>query len=349
MCFGIIGGSNSMRFKKNLVAVIGLIVILNIMRLDFASVSVEAKTNDKILPVNDTKVEEENGEVYLSREEVEELLKKNSEEYEKKLLESKLDTQIEKNNVLEGNISAILGLLAVIIAVVVAILSIVWIVFERRIKNNIGSKLDEVKILKTSVDDVAKEMRDRHNEINQSYSKIKTLEEDVQKSNANYKEFTKEKIEIIESIDGLRKYITYLEVRCLESEWSIKFFAEKENRYRIITELKSLIEISLNERAKAIALVKIQRKLGTNITDDDSNLLNIYNYYVKCIEEEEREYLEKIDIFYEYKEYLRDADGDEEYSSDLKSNYNNWDGYMNDLEILYDIVKASIAMNEARA
>ena len=242
----------------------------------FNSYEVQAETNtngesievDEIVPTTDTE------ELYMSREEAERLLKESSQEYELKLLEYKLEAQTEKNGVLQGNIGTILSLLAIIIAVIVAILGLLWKWFESRVKTNISSSLRSIESIETKIEETKIEIKNRHMEINESYKKIKDLEDDIRISNTNYKRFLEDKKDLRETSNNILKYVNYLEVRYAEVEWACKFFAQRELRNKTINELKHLIDNDLKEKEQ-IAIIKFKRKYGNNITEDDSKLSNI--------------------------------------------------------------------------
>ncbi|MGE7810511.1 hypothetical protein [Lysinibacillus capsici] len=315
----------------------------------FNSYDAQAETNSNVetIEVDEMESTKDTEERYMGKEEVEKLLKENSQEYELKLMEYKLEAQSEKNGVLQGNIGTILSLLGIIIAVIVAILGIVWKWFESRIKINISSSLQDIQNMKTTIEGITTEIRSRHTEINESYKKIKDLEEDVQKSNVNYKNFNLEKIELDNSINGIKQYAKYLEARCQEVEWASKFFAQQEMRNHVIKELKNLLETKLTTESEQTAIIKFKRKHGNNFTDDDSKLSNIYDYYVKRVKEEEGICLKEIKVLgdFDYIDYLQYIEEGGDYESEIERKYNDWDGYMSDLEDMLEIVKAVIAMN----
>lgn len=319
----------------------------------FNSYEAQAETNSngeskEVAEVESTK---DSKDLYMSKEDVEQLLKESSQEYELKLLEYKLEAQTEKNGVLQGNIGTILSLLAIIIAVIVAILGLVWKWFESRVKTNISSSLQNIQSIETKIDGINTEIKSRHKEINESYKKIKDLEEDVQKSNINYKNFNQEKIELNNSIDGIKQYAQYLEARCQEVEWANKFVAQKETRGHIINELEVLFEEHLTAQIEQTVIIKFTRKHRSNITDDDSKLSNIYDYYVKCMREEEDSCLKEIKSLgdFNYTDYLETIEEDGNYESEIESKYNDWDGYMSHLEDMLEMVNAVMAMNAVRS
>lgn len=294
-------------------------------------------------------IKEENS--YMSREEVEKLLMENSQKYELKLLEYKLEAQTEKNGILQGNIGTILTLFGIIIAIVGLISGVAWKWFENRIKNNISSSLQDIQGIETKIDDMKTEIKTQHTEVNESYKKIKDLEEDVQKSNMNYKKFNQEKLELDNLINGNMAYAKYIEARCLEVEWASKFFAQQKMQNQVIEELKHLLETKLTEAIEQAAIIKFTRKHGNNITDDDSKLSNIYDYYVKCVKEEEAICLKEIKSLgdFNYIDYLQFVEEDGEYDSEVERKYNDWESYMRGLNDMLEIVKAVIAMNEVHS
>ncbi len=319
---------------------------------EFGTYEVQAENNlteesQVVDGIESTKEEES----YMSKEEIEELLKVSSQEYELKLLEYKLEAQTEKNGVLQGNIGIILSLLAIIIAVIVAILGLVWKWFESRVKANISSSLQKIQNIETRIEEKFTDINSRYTEINESYKKIKELEEDIQKSNVNYKKFNQEKLELDNSIKGNMEYAKYIEARCLEVEWASKFITQQHLQNQVIEELKNLIETELTIASEQTAIIKFIRKHGDNITSDDSKLSNIYDYYVKRVKEEEVICLEEIKSLgdFNYIDYLQFVEEDGEYDSEVERKYNDWESYMRGLNDMLEIVKAVIAMNEVHS
>ena len=319
----------------------------------FNSYEAQAETNSngeskEVAEVESTK---DSKDLYMSKEDVEQLLKESAQEYELKLLEYKLEAQTEKNGVLQGNIGTILSLLAIIIAVIVAILGLVWKWFESRIKTNISSSLQNIQSIETKIDEINTEIKSRHKEINESYKKIKDLEEDVQTSNLNYKKFNQKKLELDNLIKGNMEYAKYIEARCLEVEWASKFIAQQNMQNQVIEELKNLLESKLTTVNEQTAIIKFTRKHRNNITGDDSKLFNIYSYYVKSLKEEEALCLEEIKALgdFKYIDYLQSIEEDGEYDSEIERKYNDWDGYMSDLKDMLEIVNAVIAMSEVNS
>lgn len=320
-------------------AVISFVILFYVIGLGFVNIEAKTKTIGQV-SVPDTKITNENEEEYFSKAEIEKLLKENSDAYEKKLLQSKLDMQLEKNKILEGNITTILTLLGIIIAIIAALFAFAGKWLQKKIQFDIDSKLTNMEELKKSVENVNTDFNNRYKEVIDTYRKLKDLEDDIHKTNVNYRNFLEEKEIMNKSIDAILNYCKYLEYRCVESEWIIKFIAESTRRNKVITELKELIDTQLTENVENIALTKFFRKYNSNITEDDSKLINIYNYYVNCVEREKNYFIEKIRIFEKY-QFTEDDD----YYSEMEGSYYDWEGYMEVLEDMYNIVKASIAMN----
>ncbi|MDH6373750.1 hypothetical protein M2444_005593 [Paenibacillus sp. PastF-3] len=251
-----------------------------------------------------------------------------------------IDTQKSRIAILEGNINALLSLLAVIVAGLTLFGGIfVWIS-----KKTFSSKVEEVELR-------LNQMKQLHNE---SITKIETVRELNSNLNVAIREaqdlhitLSKSKRAFDEEAEGikqLRNYVGFLELKASRPE-IIRIFENNVNQSnKFIFELVYWLEGTV-PLARSV-LLKATSVLGENLTKADEKIQDKLSFYEKSLKENEDKFWEHAANPLNWEDY-EEIDIDD-FEDPLNGILNDWEEYNKVIKKLHDIIKAEIKMNHKK-
>jgi uncharacterized membrane protein len=258
---------------------------------------------------------------YVTKDELDKLL----EEFEEKNGPTKqemqqllIEIQKDKIGLLQGNISSILALIGVIIAVITLLAGAfgVWLNdrFTKRYQE-ITTMKGEIEEKKKQIDNVKSEVIQKEIEIMDIVENLKMLISEQEKSLQNLKD----KLEMNKDIVDYLKYVELL----VEREKVIREFKELKEK------VKDAITNILDYKSKGLILPE-------HLSDPTE-----LDYLLNCLEKEEENFIEESnkEIDYQYfLTYILD-DNDNEVENSLKNIYSDYEGYYNSLKRILELVK----------
>lgn len=250
-----------------------------------------------------------------------------------------IDTQKSRITMLEGNISALLSLLAVIVAVLTLFGGIfVWVsrrAFSSKVEE-VEKRLDEMKQLKNEAITKIETVRELSSNLNVAIREAEDLQISLNKSKSVFDEET-------ERISQLGKYVEFLELKISRSEIFRIFENDVNQSTRLISELEYWLEGTLPNYGHA--LVKVTGILGENVTKEgpDETIQEKLSYYIKSLKEIESSFEKHAAIPLEWVDY---ADKDsEDFIDPLNDTLEEWENSFKYIKKVHGIIGAQISMN----
>lgn len=279
--------------------------------------------------------------------EMEEVLKNEEltkiSELEKEILQNKIEILEKENGILQGNLTSVISLFGVIIAV----LSIVFIAVGFWYKKNIEDKNEKnMTIMENKVADI-NTIKDVLNEdkknIHKELEKIKDLRKELNDFRTVSNDLQDEILNNTKSNKEVINYMRFLEYRIQKSETVYKFLAT----LKIKRETKKEIEIILNEKNfdSEKTLEEIHKKQGEGIVEWDENVEQIINYYFTSLEREEKEILKQINKKFSYERYIQLKDDEEDTlleDIEIDTHFDEWNQIFESISEIYELLKNNI-------
>ncbi|MGD6831856.1 hypothetical protein ACQCT5_06810 [Sutcliffiella halmapala] len=255
------------------------------------------------------------------------------------IIQQLIDTQKSRIAMLEGNISALLSLLAVIVAVLTLFGGIfVWVsrrAFSSKVEE-VEKRLDEMKQLKNEAITKMETVRELSSNLNVAIREVQDLQISLNKSKSAFDEET-------ERINLLGKYVEFLELKVSRSEIFRTFENDVNQSTRLISELEYWLEGTLPNYGHA--LVKVTEVLGKNVTKEgpDETIQEKLCYYTKSLKEIESSFRKQAVIPLEWVDYV-DKDT-EDFTDPLNDTFKEWENSYKYIKKVHGIIGAQISMN----
>lgn len=253
-----------------------------------------------------------------------------------------LNAQRLRISMLEGNFSALLSLLGVIVAVLTLFGGIfVWIsrrAFSSKVEE-VEKRLDEMKQLRNEVITKMETARELNSNLNMVVREAQELQINLNKSKSTFDKETKR-------INQLRKYVNFVELRASRSE--IIFSFQKSVQESV--ELTSNLEVRLAGELPnyGFALVKVTEVLGGNVTKagSDETIQEKIDYYIRLLKEHEESFWEEASIPLNWVSFVDSKSSD--FTDPLDSRYKEWQYSFKLIKKVHDIIEAQISMNPSK-
>ncbi|WP_373233163.1 hypothetical protein [Cohnella sp.] len=249
-----------------------------------------------------------------------------------------IDTQKSRIAMLEGNINALLSLLAVIVAVLTLFGGIfVWVsrrAFSSKLEE-VEKRLDEMKQLKNEAITKMETVRELSSNLNVAIREAQDLQISLNKSKTAFDEET-------ERIDQLGKYVNFLELKASRSEIIRTFENDVNQSIRLISDLEYWLEGTLPNYG--YALVKVTEVFGENVTKEgsDETIQEKLSYNTKSLKEIEDSFWKQAARRLEWEDYA-DKDTDE-FIDPLNDSFEEWKSTYKDIKKVHGIIGAQISM-----
>lgn len=250
-----------------------------------------------------------------------------------------IDTQKSRMAMLEGNISALLSLLAVIVAVLTLFGGIfVWVsrrAFSSKVEV-VEKRLDEMKQLKNEAITKMETVRELSSNLNVAIREAQDLQISLNKSKSAFDEET-------ERINQLGKYVGFLELKVSRAEIFRTFEDDVNHSISLLSELKYWLEGTLPNYESA--LLKVTEVLGKMVTksEPDETILEKLSYYTKSLKEIESVFRVQVAIPLEWVNYA-DKDTDD-FIDPLNDIFETWEESYNCIKKVHGIIASQILMN----
>ncbi|OBY77991.1 hypothetical protein BBG47_18790 [Paenibacillus sp. KS1] len=250
-----------------------------------------------------------------------------------------IDTQKSRIAILEGNINALLSLLAVIIAVLTLFCGIfVWVsrrAFSSKVEE-VEKRHDEMKQLKNEAITKMETVRELSSYLNVSIREAQDLQISLNKSKSAF-------YEEIERINQLGQYVNFLELKVTRSEIIRTFVNEVNQSIKLISDLDYWLEGTLPNYGHA--LIKVTEVFGENVIKEgsDETIQEKLSYCLKSLKEIEDSFWKHAEISLEWEEYA-DKDTDD-FIDPLNDTFEEWESTYKDITKVHGIISAQISMN----
>ncbi|MGG3805337.1 hypothetical protein [Metabacillus fastidiosus] len=250
-----------------------------------------------------------------------------------------IDNQKSRIEILEGNISSLLSLLAIIVAVLTLFGGIfVWI-SRRAFSSKVGeveTKLNEMKQLKNEAITKMETVRELNVNLNLAIREAQDLQINLNKSRSAFEEET-------ERINQLGKYIEFLELKVSRPE-HIRTFDNNVNQSKsLISKLEYWLEGTLPNYE--YALLKVTEVLGQNVIKEgpDETIQDKLSYYTESLKEKESSFREEAERPLKWEDYV-DKDR-EDFIDPLNDIIIDWEKSYDYIKEVHGIISAQISMN----
>ncbi|MEK4715825.1 hypothetical protein [Sporosarcina sp. FSL K6-5500] len=318
-----------------------ILVFCIIFSITAGGISVNAITEP--IPVNNEQLQrelEKLKEVMVSKNELQEMVRK-QENYltKEEITQQLIETQKSRIAILEGNITALLTLLAVIVAILTLFGGIfVWIsrsAFSSKVEE-VEKHLSEMKQLKDETTTKIEVVRELSNNLNVAIRETQDLHASLNKSERAFNDETKR-------INQLGMYISFLELKVSRFGSLYKLEIGVRHSRKIISELEYWLEGTLPNYD--YALIKVTEVLGSGLTKKgiDETIQDKLSYYKKSLMEEEISIRKEAAIPLEWLDYV-DLKIDE-YEDPLEDDFGEWEVSYNCIQKMHSIINAQITMN----
>ncbi|MEK4172167.1 hypothetical protein MHI22_11615 [Lysinibacillus sp. FSL L8-0312] len=282
-------------------------------------------------------------ENYITNDQLDEKLKEREYEIDKNISENKIEQLEERNKILEGNIASILSLIGIIIAIITVLFAIgggllkMWI--EKSIKENLTLMGNHL----TSVTNMHTDVNRTKGSVEEEFEKIKSLEKDVTNSHNNYLN-VKAEVENLKTLNNANiDYQNYLEYRIQKEEIISKFYKNLIKKRSVVEKMEKYEDVNLENQK--IILEKVHNENGKYIVSEDETVIDIYHYYLDCLEKEETAIIKQIGLAkLTFDKFIRldDGDGDVLNSMDIETNYGDWKGYLETIELILNTIEETL-------
>ncbi|OXT15841.1 hypothetical protein B9K06_18840 [Bacillus sp. OG2] len=250
-----------------------------------------------------------------------------------------IDNQKSRISILEGNISSLLSLLAVIVAGLTLFGGIfVWVsrsAFSSKVEE-VEKKLDEMIQLKNETITMMEKVRELNINLNSAVREAQDLQINLNKSRSAFEKET-------ERISQLGNYTEFLELKITRTELIRTFDFNVNQSKSLISELENWLEGTLPNYDYALS--KITEVLGQNVTKTgpDETIQEKLSYYTKSLREEESFFRKQAELPLQWEDYM-DMDR-EDFIDPLANPYGEWANYYNYIKKVHGIIGAQISMN----
>lgn len=248
-----------------------------------------------------------------------------------------IDTQKTRIAILEGNINALLSLLAVIVAV----LTLFGGIFVYVSKKTFSSKVEEVEIrinemkrlhieALTKIDTV----RELNSNLNVAIREAQDLHISLNKSKSAFDNEAEE-------INQLWNYVRFIELKASRPEIVRKFDNKVSQSNRLISELENWLEGTLpNYR---FALIKVSEVFGKNVIKDEAveTILDKLSYYKESLKKNENDFWKQAAVSLEWEDYEEKGN----FIDPLDDSFIDWESTYEDINKVHGIIAAQIKMN----
>lgn len=279
-------------------------------------------------------------ESYITNEQLNEKLKESEYEVDKQILENKIEILAERNKILEGNISSILTFLGVIIAIITVLFAIGGGLLKMWIEKSIKENLTSMETHLTNVTNMHDTVNRTKDSVEEKFEIIKSLEKDVANSHNNYLNVKAEVDHLKILNDANVDYLNFLEYRIQKEEIISKFFKGTIKKNSIVEKMEKYTNRNLEK--KELILEKIHNEEGKYIVSEDETVIEIYHYYLECLQLEEIAIIKQIGLakltFDRFK-WLDDGDGDILDSMEIESIYKNWKEYLETIDFILNTIE----------
>jgi len=247
-----------------------------------------------------------------------------------------IDTQKTRIAMLEGNINALLSLLAVIVAVLTLFGGIFVYVSRRAFSSKVEEvekRLDEMKQLKSEVISKMETVKELNSNLNVVIREAQDLQISLNKSKITFEEET-------EGIGQLRKYVGFVELKASRSEIIRTFQSHVNELKRLLSELEYWLEGTLPNYN--IALENVTEILGTVYGPDETIQAKI-RYSINSLNVIENAFILQATRPLEWEIYA-DRDNDD-FIDPLTEIIAEWERSYEDIKRVHGVIGAQIAMN----
>ncbi|MGX4670572.1 hypothetical protein JNUCC74_15520 [Cerasibacillus sp. JNUCC 74] len=324
--------------KKLKTNIMGIFIIFGIIS---GGINVYATTNSNHITNEQLQIELENPhKEIVSKNEIQEMIQ-NQEENPRleEITQQLIDTQKSRIAILEGNISALLTLLGVIVAVLTLFGGIfVWVsrnAFSSKVEE-VEKQVREMKKLKDETTTKIEAVRELSSNLNVAIREAQDLHISLNKSQSTFNDETKR-------INELARYISFLELKVSRYDILYRFEIGVSQSEKLISDLKYWLEGTLPNYN--YALMKVTEALGSNVTKagNEETILDKLNYYINSLMEEESSIRENAAISLEWIDYV-DLKIDD-YDDPLEADFIDWEHSFNYIQKVHQIISAQISMN----
>lgn len=275
-----------------------------------------------------------------TKDELEEIINQQEQPLtEAEITQQLINNQRSRISILEGNISALLSLLGIIVAILTLFGGIfVW--FSRRTFSfkveEVEKRHEEIKQLKDEVSTKLEISKELNSNLNAGLRELQDLKLNLTKSERSFVNET-------ERIEQLRRYILYLELKVSRSENLAKFEKRIVHSKKIISDIDYWLEGTLPN--PGYALLKVNEVLGENVTKDGTHetIEEKLSYYKDSLNEDESDFWEEASIPLEWRDY-EDLDT-EEFTDPLNDSIEDWEYTYSKIKKVHGILRAQISQN----
>lgn len=257
------------------------------------------------------------------------------------LINQLLEMKDDRIGLLEGNISSLLGLLAVVFAVIAVIaIFIGWYLSKRfddqlkaveNIKEDVRNEKDEIKTISRENENLLIQIRKTHQLLSETEHEL-----------SNTKQLFKVKTE---DMDRLRVYMQYLEYLNTNHKVVLDYFIERDKFNKVMEELEGYKQSEFIHHSRVV--LKVKEELGI-YNDNKETVEDKINYLYSVVLEEENQLKAEIKKFKpEYEDFYDSLiyEAVSEPHSDLKAKYGDWEHTIGELKVILNWIKAVSELN----
>ncbi|MDC0764191.1 hypothetical protein POF51_26070 [Brevibacillus sp. AG] len=253
-----------------------------------------------------------------------------------------IDTQKTRIAMLEGNINALLSLLAVIVAVLTLFggifVYVSRIAFSSKVEE-VEKRLDEMKQLKNEAITKMETVKELSSNLNVVIREVQDLQISLNKSEIAFEKGT-------ERMNQLGKYVGFVELTVSRLEILRTFENHVNESKRLHSELESWLADTLLDYD--VALENVTEILGANVIDNgpDETIQDKLSYTSNSLKEMENAFWEQAKRPLNWVNYA-DLTLDD-FTDPLADILEEWESYFEDLKKVHWIIKAQLAINTAK-
>ncbi|MFD1385579.1 hypothetical protein ACFQ4Z_02110 [Oceanobacillus oncorhynchi subsp. oncorhynchi] len=257
------------------------------------------------------------------------------------LINQLLEMKDDRIGLLEGNISSLLSLLAVIFTVIAVIAIFIGWYLRKRFDDQLGvveNIREEVRNEKNEIKTITRKSENLAFQISQTHKFLSETEHEV----SNMKQLF---IVKTEDIDQLKVYLQYLEYLNSNHKIVLDYFVERDQFNIMMDELEGYKQSEFIHHSRVV--LKVKEELGI-YNNNEETVVDKINYLYSAVQEEEKKLQVEIKKFkFEYEEFYDSFlyEGTSEPHSDLIAKYIDWKYTLEQLEIILNWIKAVSTMN----
>lgn len=284
----------------------------------------------------------------VSKNDVERILEKFEEQglTREELSQQILEMKEDKIKLLEGNITWILGIAALLLVLFGTVFTIISFVWKSGIKREFDTKISDIQTIGTQVEKDRKKVENDAFKIEENRQELKQLKRDFEENIILLKESKNKFEEKVNELNEMQIFYDFIEYKISEIEAVTTYNLLRMESIRICNRIRLYIEGELEIVNEQHVLIRFYKKVKPYVTADNETIADIFHYYEERLQNHEDDISKKILKELDFKKYIILTDGGEtEVESDLIASIEEWKGYLNVIRLILTSIEVEKNLN----